>query len=70
LLGSGFYSKAVGYWHKAGQQAMARGAMTEAVSLLSKGLELLRGMPDDVGRQEQELDLQIVLGNALIATNG
>jgi predicted ATPase len=49
---------------------MARGAMTEAVSLLRKGLELLRGMPDDAGRQEQELDLQIVLGNALIATNG
>ena len=65
-----FTAKAVGYWHRAGQQAMARGAMTEAVSPLRKGLELLRGMPDDVGRQEQELDLQIVLGNALIATNG
>jgi predicted ATPase len=65
-----FTAKAVGYWHKAGQQAMARGAMTEAVSQLRKGLELLRSMPDDVGRQEQELDLQIILGNALIATNG
>ena len=37
---------------------------------LEKGLKLLGGLPDGVERQRQELDLQIALGNALIATKG
>jgi hypothetical protein len=51
--------KAVGYWLKAGQQALARSAMTEAVAQLQKGLALLAGLPDDPWRQQEELDLQI-----------
>src|SRR6516164_8813348 len=38
---AGLSEKAVGYWLKAGQQAIARSAMTEAVAQLQKGLELL-----------------------------
>jgi predicted ATPase len=38
---AGLAEKAVGYWLKAGQQALARSAMTEAVAQLRKGLELL-----------------------------
>ena len=67
---AGLIEKAVGYWLKAGQQAIARWAMTEAVAQLRKGLDLLSGMPDGAARQEQELDLQITLGHALIATKG
>ena len=62
--------KAVGYWLKAGQQAVARSAMTEAVAQLHKGLDLLKSMPDTSARQQQELDLRITLGQALIATKG
>ena len=60
--------KAVGYWLKAGQQALARSAMTEAVAQLQKGLDLLKSMSDNSARQQQELDLRITLGQALIAT--
>jgi class 3 adenylate cyclase/tetratricopeptide (TPR) repeat protein len=67
---AGFVEKAVGYCLKAGQQAIARGTMTEAVALLRKGLDILAGLQDAAVRQEQELDLQIALGHALDATKG
>ena len=54
---AGLSEKAVGYWLKAGQQAIARSAMTEAVAQLQKGLDLLTSMPDNSARQQQELDL-------------
>jgi predicted ATPase len=62
--------KALGYWLKAGQQSLARSAMTEAVAQLQKGLALLSGLPNDPWRQQQELDLQTALGPALSATKG
>jgi predicted ATPase len=67
---AGLAEKAVGYWLKAGQQARARSAMTEAVAQLQKGLDVLAGLPDGHWRQQQELDLQIALGRALAATKG
>jgi predicted ATPase len=62
---AGFIEKAVGYYLKAGQQAIAQATMTEAMAQLRKGLDLLAGLPDDAARQLQELDLQIALGHAL-----
>jgi predicted ATPase len=62
--------KAVGYWLKAGQQATARSAMTEAVAQLQKGLALLTSIPDNPARQQQELGLMITFGQALMATKG
>ena len=44
--------------------------MAEAESELRKGLGLLSSLPDDSPRHEQELNLQITLGNALLATKG
>ena len=67
---AGLAEKAVAYWLKAGQQALARSAMTEAVAQLRKGLDVLAGLPDGPWRQQQELDLQIALGPALTATKG
>ena len=67
---AGLAEKAVGYWLKAGQQALARSAMTEAVAQLQKGLDVLAGLPDGPWRRQQELDLQIALGPALAATKG
>jgi class 3 adenylate cyclase/predicted ATPase len=67
---AGLLEKGVGYWLKAGQQAVARGAMTEAVAHLSRGLDILSGMPDRGARWEQELDLLITFGHALVATKG
>ena len=67
---AGLAEQAVAYWLKAGQQALARSAMTEAVAQLRKGLDVLAGLPDGPWRQQQELDLQTALGSALAATKG
>ena len=66
----GLNDRAVDYWLKAGQQAIARYAMPEAVAQLQKGLDLLPSIPDGVARKERELSLQIAIGHALIATKG
>jgi predicted ATPase len=63
-------AQAVPYWQKAGQKAIERSANAEAISHLTKGLELLETLPDTPDRTQQELDLQVVLGPALIATKG
>jgi class 3 adenylate cyclase/predicted ATPase len=67
---AGLAEKAVGYRLKAGQQAIARGAMTEALTEIRKGLDLLPRMLNGNTRREQELELQIALGSALTATKG
>ena len=67
---AGLAAKAVGYRLKAGQQALVREAMIEAEAQLRKGLGLIANMPDGAERLQYELDLQIALSIALIATQG
>jgi class 3 adenylate cyclase/tetratricopeptide (TPR) repeat protein len=67
---AGLNEKAVGYWLKAGRQAVTRSAMTEAVAQLQKGLSLLATLPDGPWRQQQELDLRFALGQAQTPTRG
>jgi class 3 adenylate cyclase len=67
---AGLTEKAVEYWAKAGQHAVMRSAMTEAETLLRKGLVLLDSLPDTDWRRDRELDLQIALAQALTATQG
>jgi predicted ATPase len=42
----------------------------EAIGHLTKGLKLLKTLPDTPARTQQELTLQIALGPALMATKG
>jgi class 3 adenylate cyclase/predicted ATPase len=67
---AGWIEKAADYRLRSGKRAFARGAMAEAEAELRKGLDLLSSLPDGAARQEQELNLQITLGNALLATKG
>jgi tetratricopeptide (TPR) repeat protein len=67
---AGLAEKAVVYWLKAGRQALARSATTEAAAQLRKGLDAPDGLPDGHSRQKQELELQLALGSALIASKG
>jgi tetratricopeptide (TPR) repeat protein len=67
---AGLAEKAVAYWLKAGQQALERSALAEAVAQLRKGLDVLAGLPKESSRQQQELDLQIALVTTLTATKG
>jgi predicted ATPase/class 3 adenylate cyclase len=62
--------QAIPYWQKAGERATQRSANTEAISHLTKGLELLRTQLDTPERTQQELALQMALGNSLMATKG
>jgi class 3 adenylate cyclase len=67
---AGLNAKAVDYRLKAGQQAVARSAMAEAVTQLRKGLALLTTMASGRERQQQELELHVTLIPALIGTKG
>ena len=62
--------KAVEYLFRAGSQAEARFAYSEAVGRLSSALELLKHLPDDAARARQELSVQSVLGASLSNEKG
>ena len=67
---AGLVEKAVAYRLKAGQQALARSATTEAVAQLRYGVSALAGLPESQLRLQYELGLQTALGSALTATLG
>ena len=67
---AGLIEQAIPYWQQAGQRAIERSANVEAISHLTKGLEVLKSLPDTPERAQQELTLQIALGAPLIATKG
>src|SRR4029434_8067396 len=56
---AGLAAQAVWYWQRAGECSHARSAYVEAVSHLTKGLELLTTLPGTPERAQQELDMQI-----------
>jgi predicted ATPase len=67
---AGRHDRAVDYWHKAGQKAMARSAHVEAITHLNTGLAQLATLPETSERVQQELDMQITLGRGLVAVKG
>jgi predicted ATPase len=67
---AGMPEEAITYWLKAGQQAMTRWTMVEAVALLRRGLKLVSALPENELRQQHELDLQIACGRALMVAKG
>jgi predicted ATPase len=67
---AGLTEKAVDYWLAAGRQAWARSATAEAAALLRRGLALVPALPDSDRRRECELDLQIALSQAVLASQG
>jgi len=67
---AGCTEQALPYWQRAGQQALQRSANLEAVRRLTTALELLVTCSDTSTWAQQELELQIALGQALMATKG
>jgi len=67
---SGNVSKAVEYLYKAGLQSVQRSANQEAVASLDSALELLQRLPAGSERDHRELEIQVVLGPALMAVRG
>jgi predicted ATPase len=67
---AGLHQRALPHWQRAGQRAVQRSAHVEAISHLTKGLEVLTVLPETPERARQELDVQTMLSIALIAAKG
>jgi class 3 adenylate cyclase/tetratricopeptide (TPR) repeat protein len=61
---------AVAAWQRAGERALGRGALGEAVSDFRRGLAVLATLPESPAREEREFQLQLPLGQALMVTKG
>ena len=73
---AGLPEKAIDYWHRAGQRALERSANVEGIRHITQGLAALEKLSANASTQEaeataqRELELQTILGSALIATKG
>ncbi len=67
---AGLTEKAIGYLRQAGERAVRLSAHEDAVALFTRALRLLDTLPDPTEHSQQELDLQIALGYALIVFKG
>ena len=73
---AGLPEKAIDYWHRAGQRALERSANVEGIRHITQGLAALEKLSVNAGTREseataqRELELQTILGSALIATKG
>jgi predicted ATPase len=67
---AGLTEQALAYWQQAGERAQQRSANLEAVAHLTKGLALLKPLPDSPTSIQQELGLQVALGAVLMTIKG
>jgi predicted ATPase len=67
---AGLAETAVGYWCRAGEQALARSAVAEAAAQLHNGLELVKDLPEGANPRSRELELQTALGRAMLGAKG
>ena len=65
---AGLPEQAINYWQRAGDRAAKRSANQEAVAHFRNAIELLEMLPDRAAHAEQELQLLIALGPALMTT--
>src|SRR5207249_4150228 len=64
------YGRAVRHRARAAENVLRRWGYREAITHLTRGLELLGSLPDTPARLQQEVSLQISLGLSLVATKG
>jgi predicted ATPase len=67
---AGLVPRAVDYWDRAGERSLRRGAHHEAIEQLTRGLTLLRTLPETPQRRALEVKLHVGLGVPLQATRG
>jgi class 3 adenylate cyclase/adenylate kinase family enzyme len=70
LAQAGLTEKAVEYLRKAGQRAIEHSASAEAIGHLTRALELLQSLTEVPERKHAALGLEIMLGQAMIASRG
>ena len=67
---AGMAEEAIEHYLRAAAYARQRYADTESADLLRRALKLCRGFPESDRRLKQELDLLVMLGPALVTTEG
>jgi predicted ATPase/class 3 adenylate cyclase len=70
LTEAGESLRAIPLWQRAGDRALARSALVEAIAHLEAGLSLLKAAGDGPGRDRIELQLQLRRASALRAVAG
>ncbi len=61
-------AQAIAYWRKAAAAAASKSAYVEAIDQFRRGMALVEALPDMHEQAERELELQMALGPALVAT--
>src|SRR5262249_30558799 len=64
------YPRAIQYLHQATENAARRHAHHEVIGLATRGVALLGMLAETPAHLPQELDLQVAIGRALMATKG
>jgi len=67
---AGLAARAIPYCQQAGEKAIRRSANKEAIDHLTRGLELLKALPETYERNQNELMLLLAIGPPLIAIEG
>jgi class 3 adenylate cyclase/tetratricopeptide (TPR) repeat protein len=70
LTAAGLAEAAIPLWQSAGELALKRMALTDAISHLNRGLDLVSTLPRSSERDASELGLRTVLGTAWLALKG
>lgn len=70
LAQAGRLEEAISYLRRAGERAIRRSANVEAIRHLQKGLDLLQMLPETSEREQVQLGIDVILGQALIAGRG
>ena len=70
LAEAGLAERAIEYLQKAGERAIQRSANVEAIGHLRRALELFQSLLDRQERKRKELELVVLLGQAMIAGRG
>ena len=67
---AGRITDAIPYWQRAGERAVQRSANAEAIGHFTKAIEVLKTLPGNPDRDQQELLVQVALAVPLAATTG
>ncbi len=70
LTVAGRVDAAIPLWHQAGQLAVKRMGLTEAIKHLERGIDLIAALPPSAARDRLELDARTLLGTVWIALKG
>jgi class 3 adenylate cyclase/predicted ATPase/DNA-binding response OmpR family regulator len=70
LAQAGLTERAIDYFRKAARRAIERSANAEAIGHLTRALGMLESLPENPERERLVLEIEVMLGQAMIADRG